>query len=186
MATEGTGVSELASRYASALFDLADGQQALDQTAQDLLSIKALLAESADLRRLIGSPLIARDEQARAMDAVLAAAGVGDLVRKFVGLVAKNRRLHTLPGMIDGYLAKLARRRGESTARITVARPLTDAQWAELSAALNRGGEGGIKMDVWVDPSLIGGMIVKLGSRMVDSSVRTKLNKLKLAMKGVG
>lgn len=186
MATEGTGVSELASRYASALFDLADGQQALDQTAQDLLTIKALLAESADLRRLIGSPLLARDEQERAMDAVLVAAGVGELVRKFAGLVAKNRRLFSLPGMIDGFLAKLARRRGESTARVTVARPLTDAQWAELSAALNKEGDSSVKIDVHVDPSLIGGMIVKLGSRMVDSSVRTKLNKLKLAMKGVG
>ncbi|WP_445376536.1 F0F1 ATP synthase subunit delta [Niveispirillum fermenti] len=186
MAAEGTGVSELASRYASALFDLADGQQALDQTAQDLTSVKALLAESAELRRLIGSPLLARDEQERAMDAVLVAAGVGELVRRFVGLVAKNCRLAALPGMIDGFLAELARRRGEVTARVTVARPLTDAQWAELAELLNKSEGGNVKLDVWVDPSLIGGMIVKIGSRMVDSSVRTKLNKLKLAMKGVG
>lgn len=186
MATEGTGVSELASRYASALFDLADGQQALDQTAQDLMSVKALLAESADLRRLIGSPLLARNEQERAMEAVLVAAGIGELVRKFVGLVARNRRLFTLPGMIDGYLAQLARRRGEVTARITVARPLTDVQWNQLAAALNQSEGGNVKLNVWVDPSLIGGMIVKIGSRMVDSSVRTKLNKLQIAMKGVG
>lgn len=186
MATEGTGVSELASRYASALFDLADGQQALDQTAQDLTSVKALLAESADLRRLIGSPLLARNDQERAMEAVLSAAGIGELVRKFVGLVARNRRLFSLPGMIDGYLAELARRRGESSARVTVARPLTDAQWNALAAALNKSEGSEVKLDVNVDPSLIGGMIVKIGSRMVDSSVRTKLNKLKLAMKGVG
>ena len=120
------------------------------------------------------------------MEAVLVAAGIGELVRKFTGLVARNRRLFALPGMIDGYLAELARRRGESTARITVARPLTDAQWAALTAALQKSEGDDVKLDVWVDPSLIGGMIVKIGSRMVDSSVRTKLNKLKLAMKGVG
>lgn len=186
VATEGTGVSELASRYASALFDLADEQQALDQTAQDLSLVKALLAESADLRRLIGSPLLARGDQERAMEAVLAAAGVGELVRKFIGLVARSRRLAALPGMIDGFLAEIARRRGESTARVTVARPLSDEQWNALAAAINQSAGSKVKLDVWVDPSLIGGMVVKIGSRMVDSSVRTKLNKLKLAMKGVG
>jgi F-type H+-transporting ATPase subunit delta len=186
VATEGTGVSELASRYASALFDLADEQQALDQTAQDLSLVKALLAESADLRRLIGNPLLARGDQERAMEAVLAAAGVGELVRKFIGLVARSRRLAALPGMMDGFLAELARRRGESTARVTVARPLSDEQWAALAAAIDPSASGKVKLDVWIDPSLIGGMVVKIGSRMVDSSVRTKLNKLKLAMKGVG
>lgn len=186
VATEGTGVSELASRYASALFDLADGQQALDQTAQDLSLVKALLVESADLRRLISNPLLASGDQERAFEAVLVAAGVGELVRKFIGLVARNRRLATLPGMIEGFLAEIARRRGESTARVTVAQPLTDEQWAALAAAIDKSAGGKVKLDVWVDPSLIGGMIVKVGSRMVDSSVRTKLNKLKLAMKGVG
>lgn len=186
VATEETGVSELASRYASALFDLADEQQALDQTAQDLALVKALLAESADLRRLIGNPLLARGDQERAMEAVLVAAGVGGLVRNFIGLVARNRRLFALPGMIAGFLAEIARRRGESTARVTVARPLTEAQMSALSAAIASSAGNKVKLDVAVDPSLIGGMIVKIGSRMVDSSVRTKLNKLKLAMKGVG
>jgi len=186
VATEGTGVSELAARYATALFDLADEHKALDQTAQDLTLLKQLLAESADLRRLVRSPLLARAEQVRAMDAVLAQVQMSDLVRKFVGLVAQNRRLFALSGMIDGFLAELARRRGETTARVVVARPLTQDQHDAVADALKGAMGAKVAVDVSVDPSLIGGMIVKFGSRMIDSSVRTKLTKLKLAMKGVG
>ncbi|QJE73757.1 F0F1 ATP synthase subunit delta [Aerophototrophica crusticola] len=186
MATEGTGVSGLAARYATAMFDLADDQKVLDQTAQDLTLLKQMLAESPDLRRLVGSPLLARADQARAMDAVLASAGISGLVRKFVGLVAQNRRLFALSGMIDGFLAELARRRGEQTAQVTVARPLSPEQLDAVSDALKRALGAKMAVSVRVDPALIGGMIVKVGSRMIDSSVRTKLTKLKLAMKGVG
>lgn len=186
MATEGTGVSGLAARYATALFDLADENQALDQTAQDLTLIKQMLAESADLRRLVANPLLSRGDQARGVDAVLAAAGVGPLVRKFIGLVAQNRRLFALPGMIEGFLAELARRRGEQTALVIAARPLSPAQMDAVSDALKRSMGSKMAVEVRIDPALIGGMIVKVGSRMVDSSVRTKLTKLKLAMKGVG
>jgi len=168
------------------LFDLADEQKALDQTAKDLTLLKQMLAESADLRRLVGSPLLARADQARAMEAVLAQAGIGDLVRKFVGLVAQNRRLFALPGMIDGFLAELARRRGEQTAQVVAAQPLTDAQLAAVTDALKKAMGSKVAVDVRVDPTLIGGIIVKVGSRMIDASVRTKLTKLKLAMKGVG
>lgn len=185
MATEGTGVSGLAARYATALFDLADEQKALDQTAKDLAFLKQLLAESADLRRLVASPLIARADQARAMDAVLANAEMSALVRNFVGLVAQNRRLFALTGMIDGFLAELARRRGEQTAKVTAAAPLTAAQEEAIIETLRKALGSKISINVQVDPSLIAGMVVKVGSRMIDSSVRTKLNKLKLAMKGV-
>lgn len=186
MATEGTGVSGLAARYATALFELADENKALDRTAQDLALLKQLMAESADLRRLVRSPLLSRSDQARAMDAVLAQVDVSGLVRQFVGLVAQNRRLFALSGMIDGFLAELARRRGEQTARVVVARPLSQEQLDALTDALRRALGSKVSVDLRVDPSLIGGMVVKVGSRMIDSSVRTKLTKLKLAMKGVG
>ncbi|WP_119679228.1 F0F1 ATP synthase subunit delta [Indioceanicola profundi] len=186
MATEGTGVSGLAQRYATALFELADEQKALDQTAKDLTLLKQLLAESADLRRVVASPLIARADQARAIDAVLAQTGVSDLVRRFTGLTAQKRRLFVLPGVIEAFLAELARRRGEETAIVIAAQPLSPAQQDELSDTLKRTMGSKVTVDVRVDPALIGGMIVKVGSRMIDASVRTKLTKLKLAMKGVG
>ena len=177
MASEGTGVSELSGRYSTALFELADENKALDQVAGDLTALKQLLAESADLRRLVQSPVISRGEQGRAMAAVLDRAGVSDLTKRFIGLVAKNRRLFALPGMINGYLAELARRRGETTAHVTV-EAVTDALKKSVGSK--------VTVSVTVDPALIGGMIVKYGSRMVDTSVRTKLDKLQLAMKASG
>lgn len=186
MASEGTRASGLSGRYATALFDLADEQKALDQTATDLASIKSMLAESPELRRLIASPVLSRADQARAMAALLEKAGVSALVRNFIGLVAANRRLFALPAMIEGFLGELARRRGEATAKVIAARPLTDSQFNAVSDALKRAMGAKVAVDVSVDPTLIGGMIVKVGSRMVDSSLRTKLAKLKIAMKGVG
>ncbi|HYD64839.1 F0F1 ATP synthase subunit delta [Azospirillum sp.] len=186
MASEGTGVSELAGRYSTALFELADENKALDQVAGDLTALKQLLAESADLRRLVQSPVISRADQGRAMTAVLDRAGVSDITKRFLGLVAKNRRLFALPGMIDGYLAELARRRGETTARVIAARPLSDAQVQAVTDTLKKLVGSKVTVDVTIDPALIGGMIVKYGSRMVDTSVRTKLDKLQLAMKASG
>jgi F-type H+-transporting ATPase subunit delta len=186
VATEGSGISELAMRYARALFDLADERGILDETVQDVLSVKALLVESADLRRLVSSPLFTRVDQEKAMDAVLAAAGVGAFVAHFVGFVARNRRLFVLEGMIAAFLAQIANRRGERVAMVTAARPLSAQQQEGLAAALSAATGGRADMHIVVDPRLIGGLIVKIGSRMVDASVRAKLNKLKLAMKGVG
>lgn len=186
MASEGTGVSELAARYSSALFELADENNALDTVAGDLTTLKTLLAESADLRRLVGSPVISRTDQGRAIAAVIDAVGVGDITRRFIGLVAANRRLFKLQSMIDGYMALLAKRRGESTAKVTVARPLSDAQLASVADALRNAVGKQVAVDVNVDPALMGGMIVRYGSRMIDTSVRTKLDKLQLAMKASG
>ncbi|HZF32750.1 MAG TPA: F0F1 ATP synthase subunit delta [Candidatus Angelobacter sp.] len=186
MAARGTGAGGLAARYAAALFALADTHKAIDRVAGDLSELKAMIGSSEGLRALIRSPVLSRDEQGRAMAALLQQAGTSDLVRKFVGLVARNRRLFVLPQMIEAFLAELARRRGEMRADVTAARPLSEQQQASLAEAIRRSVGGKVAVDVKVDPALIGGLVVKVGSRMVDSSLRTKLQRLQLAMKGVG
>ena len=186
MASEGTGVSGLAGRYATALFELADENKALDQVAQDLAAIKQMLVDSPDLARMVRSPVLSRGDQAKAMSVLMKQAGVSELTQRFIGLVAQNRRLFALTGMINGYLAELARRRGQMTADVTSAYRLSDPQVQALTDVLRNSMGSKIEVRVTVDPALIGGMIVKVGSRMIDSSVRTKLNKLQIAMKGVG
>jgi F-type H+-transporting ATPase subunit delta len=186
VAARGTGAGGLAARYAAALFELADTHKAIDLVAGDLADLKAMIGGSDALRALIRSPILSRDEQGRAMAALLQQAGTSDLVRKFVGLVARNRRLFALPQMIDAFLAELARRRGEMRAEVTAAKPLNEQQQASLAEAIRRSVGGKVAVDVKVDPALIGGLVVKVGSRMVDSSLRTKLQRLQLAMKGVG
>ncbi|MCB9947226.1 MAG: F0F1 ATP synthase subunit delta [Rhodospirillaceae bacterium] len=185
MAAQSTVSAGLASRYATALFDLADDSKALDTVAQDLATIRSMLADSVELRRLVTSPLLSREDQARAMDAVLAKAGLSDLTRRFVGVVVANRRLFALGAMITAFLEELARRRGEVTASVRVARALDDTQMAALTDQLKRAVGAKVSIDLEVDPSLLGGMVVKVGSRLVDSSLRTKLDKLQLAMKGI-
>jgi F-type H+-transporting ATPase subunit delta len=186
LAAQETGTAGLAARYAAALFDLADEAKQLDSVAGDLRAIRGLIAESADLRRLVRSPVLTRADQAKAMAAVLEKAGTSDLVRKFVGLVAENRRLFALTDMIEAFLADLARRRGEVTASVTSALPLSDAQTAALTEALRKAIGGKVAIETHTDASLIGGLIVKVGSRMVDSSIKSKLQRLTLVMKGVG
>lgn len=186
MAGEDTSTGGLAGRYALALFELADQAKALDQVAEDLKGVDALLAESEDLQRLVRSPLYGRDQQAKAMEAILAKAGVSDLTRRFVLVVAQNRRLFALPNMIKAFLAELARRRGEVRADVTAATPLTKAQEKALLDALSKSVGGKIQLALHTDPSLLGGLIVKVGSRMIDTSIRTKLQRLQFAMKGVG
>jgi F-type H+-transporting ATPase subunit delta len=178
-----TGV---AGRYASALFELADNAKALDQVAQDLDTFKRLLAESAELARLIASPVIGRELQGKALLAVLDAAGIHGLTRNFVGTVAANGRARELPAMAAAYLAELARRRGETSAVVTSAVPLTEQQIQQLAESL-RSVLGGAKVsiDAHVDPDVLGGLVVKVGSRLFDSSIRSKLQRLQLAMKGV-
>ena len=184
MASDATGISGIAGRYATALYDLADEQKALDAVKTDLDTVRALIDDSADLRLLIQSPLFTRRDQARAVAAVLERAGISDLVRRFVAVVADNRRLFALPDMIVAYGALLAQRRGEVTAEVTSAAPLSEAQLAAIDTVL-RGAVGGkIAVDTRVDPDIIGGLIVKIGSRMIDNSLKTKLQRLQLAMKG--
>jgi len=186
LAGEDTSTGGLAGRYALALFELAEQAKALDAVAEDLKGLEALLAESEDLQRLVRSPLYGRDRQAKAMEAVLAKGGVHDLTRRFVQVVAHNRRLFALGNMIRAFLAELARRRGEVTAQVTAATALTKAQEKALLDTLSKSVGGKIQLAVHTDPGLLGGLIVKVGSRMIDTSIRTKLQRLQFAMKGVG
>ena len=184
MATETSVIGGIADRYATALYELADEARALDAVAEDLRGLGALIDESAELQKLVRSPLIEREVKASAMAAILERAGAGDAVRRFVGVVAANGRLFALPEMIKRYLAELSRRRGEVTAEVTTARALNDAQRAELDRALAQAVGSKIAVDVKVDPALLGGMVVRVGSRMIDASIRSKLERMQLAMKG--
>jgi len=185
VASEATGVSGLAGRYATALFDLADQQQALDAVAADLLKLRQMIEESPELARLIRSPVLSRDVQARAMATITEKAELSTTVRNLVGVVAQNRRLFALTGIISGYLALLAARRGEVTAEVTAAQALTKGQLTAINEQLNRAIGSKVAVDVRVDPAIIGGLVVKVGSRMVDGSLRTKLTRLQLAMRGI-
>lgn len=186
MASQTTGISEAAGRYANALYQLADEQKMLDRVASDLKELRAMIGGSDDLKRLIRSPMVARQDQARVMAALAEKAGLSDLTRRFVGVVAANRRLFAMLVIIDAYLKLLAARRGEVTAEVASAKALTDRQVQALSGALRKAAGAKVSIDFKVDPGLIGGLVVKLGSRMVDSSLRAKLQRLELAMKGIG
>ena len=186
MASEATGVSGVAERYAAALFDIADERRVLDEVASDLRELRAMLAGSADFTRLVRSPILTRGEQGNAIAALAKRAGFSPLVRDFLAVVARNRRLFAIPAMIGAYLAKLAERRGEVTAEVTAAQPLNETQLVLLSEQLRRSVGRRVSVDARVDPGLIGGMIVKVGSRMVDGSLKSKLQRLQLAMKGIG
>lgn len=186
MASEAAGISGLAERYAAALFELADERHEFDAVAADLRSLRAMLHDSADLMRMIRSPVLSRGDQAKAVAAIAAQAGIGKLTSDFLGVVARNRRLFAVPGMIEGFLAKLAERRGEVTAEVTAAQPLSEAQQAALGDQLRRAVGRRVTVDIRVDPALLGGMVVKVGSRMIDGSLRSKLQRLALAMKSAG
>jgi F-type H+-transporting ATPase subunit delta len=176
----------MAGRYAAALFDLAAESGAVDQVMTDLDKISALLDESEDFRRLTRSPVFSAEEQERAMSAVLARVGVAGVSANFVRLVASNRRLFALPSMIKGFRSLVAASRGAMTAEVTVAEPMTDQRRGDLARALSEITGKNVDFDVKVDPRILGGLVVRLGSRMVDASLKTKLNSIKLAMKEVG
>ncbi len=184
MATDATGLSGVAERYAIALYELAEADKELDAVADDLRGIGALIEGSADLKRLIGSPLFYRDDQAKGILAVLEKAGVSDLTRRFVGVIARNRRLFALPAIVEQFLELLATRRGEVKANVAAATELTETQIENLTAALKKALGGKVVVETKVEPNLIGGLVVRVGSRMIDTSIQTKLQRLQLAMKG--
>ena len=186
MSAENTKVSGIAGRYATALFELASDAKQVDAVASDLATIRTSMNESADLVRLIRSPLVSRDDQVRAILAVLEKLGISDLVRRFVGTVAQNRRLFAIAEMIDAFGKLLAADRGEVVAKVVSAKKLTVKQTEALTKELKSAIGSDVAIEAEVDESLIGGLVVKVGSRMVDSSIRTKLQNLKFAMKGVG
>ena len=185
VAAQSSITSGVAGRYAAALFDLAKEADALDLIAEDLQGLGTLLSESEELTDLVNSPLYSREQQAAGMEAVLAAAGVQDLTRRFVGVVCENRRLFTISDIIEAYRALLASHRGQMTADVVSARPLSDAQMTTLRGVLADVLRSDVNIETSVDESLLGGLVVKVGSRMVDTSIKTKLDNLAIAMKGV-
>lgn len=176
--------SGLAGRYASALFSLARDQDALDAIAGDLSAFKDLIRESPELRRLIESPVLSRTQQRAGITAVAEQGEAHELTRKFVGLLAEKRRLFALPDMIGAYAEMLAAHRGEIQAEVISAVPLTDEQQATVERQLTESAGQKVQIRTEVDPALLGGLIVRVGSRMIDASLRTKLHQLELAMKG--
>jgi F-type H+-transporting ATPase subunit delta len=178
-------VSGMAGRYATALFDLAREENALDAVKADLDRFDALLAESADLVRLVRSPVFSADEQITALSAVLDRAGISGLAAKFLTVVTANRRLFAVQQMMRGFRKLVAHHKGEVTAEVTVAEQPSERHLAAITDTLRAVTKKDVQVDVKVDPAIIGGLVVKLGSRMVDTSLRTKLNALKLAMKEV-
>jgi F-type H+-transporting ATPase subunit delta len=177
----------MAGRYATALFELALDAKAVDAVKADLDRFDAMVAGSADLQRLVRSPVFGADEQRRALAAVFAKTGIGGLAANFLLLAASNRRLFAVGDMIRGFRKLVAHWKGEVTADVTVAEKLSDAHLDALKGALKSvtGGKA-VDLNVRIDPAIIGGLAVKLGSRMVDSSLRTKLNAIKHAMKEAG
>lgn len=183
MSSQTTG---LAGRYATALYELADETKSLDAVAADLTTLRQLITDSDDLSRLVRSPIVARADQVKGMTAVLEAANANPLTVKFVSTAADNRRLYAVPQMITAFLAELARRRGEVQADVTSAVALNKDEVAAVMESLRAAVGQKVAVNLTVDPSLIGGLIVRVGSRMVDSSLRSKINRLQLSMKGVG
>ncbi|QEL24164.1 F0F1 ATP synthase subunit delta [Bosea sp. F3-2] len=184
--SQGTLVSGVAQRYATALFELAEENGAIDAVAAALDAFNGLLAESADLARLIESPAFTAEEQVAAIKAVLEKAGITGIAANFIGLVASKRRLFALPGMITGYKRLVAEAKGIVSAEVTVAEEPTAKRVDEIRAVLKGVAGKDVDVSIKVDPTLIGGLIVKMASRMVDASLKTKLNSIRLAMKEVG
>jgi F-type H+-transporting ATPase subunit delta len=187
LAEDDTTVSGVAGRYASALFSLALDDRQTDAVADALTRFDTLIAESADLQRLVRSPAFSAADQLKALDAILAYANIGGVAANFVRLVASKRRLFFIREMIADYRKLNDAHRGVTRADVTSAAALTEAHIAQLKESL-RAASGGREVDLnlKLDPSIIGGLIVKLGSRMVDGSLKTKLNAIRLAMKEVG
>jgi F-type H+-transporting ATPase subunit delta len=184
VASKNSHSAGLALRYATAAFELAAEERAIDQLAADFAQLKTLLQESPELARLVRSPLFTREEQAKGMAAVLAKAGADDLTRKLVLLLAQKRRLFALAGIIRAFEQLLARHRGEVAAEITSAHELSAAETAELRRVLKDKLGREPRLTAHVDPKLLGGLVLKVGSRMIDSSLRAKLDGLRAAMKG--
>jgi F-type H+-transporting ATPase subunit delta len=185
VATDDTITGGVAGRYASALFDLAEEANQVRQVEKDLIALQSLLNESADLKRMVRSPVFSSEEQGRSIAAVAEKAGLAPIVVNFLKVLARNRRLFALNEMIRTFLALAARQRGEVNAEVATAHPLSDEQLATLKDTLRASAGKDVQLITKVDPTLLGGLIVKMGSRMIDSSLRTKLTSLKTAMKEV-
>ncbi len=186
MATEQQMTNSVPGRYASALFDLAQEQSQLPQTEADIDKLQAMLDDSEDLRRMLKSPVFSAEDQTKAMEAISKQAGLSPLTTNFIKLVIKNRRLFALPEIIKSFRVFTVNARGEVQAEVTSATPLSDDQINALQQTLMSSIGKNVQVSTQVNPSLLGGLVVKIGSRMIDSSLRTKLSTLKMRMKEVG
>jgi len=186
VAIEDPSVSGVSGRYATALFELARDERAIDAVASDLDKFNALLAESGDLRRLVRSPVFSADAQLKALAAVLDKADISGICANFLKVLTANRRLFAVADVVRAFRALVAKFKGEASAEVTVAETLNDRNLDTLKSALKSVTGKDVTLNVKVDPAIIGGLVVKLGSRMVDSSLRTKLNTIKHAMKEAG
>ena len=184
MAAEHAHEAGLAGRYALAIFELAQEERAVEAVAVDFATLKQLMAESPDLTRLIRAPVFSREEQAAGMNGVLHRMEASALTRRFILLLASKRRLFALADIIRAYGSLVAKQKGEISAQVTSACPLSDDEAAELKSILRSKLSKDVNLETRVNPSLLGGLIVKVGSRMIDSSLRTKLNGLRMAMRG--
>jgi len=182
VATDDTIVEGVAGRYASALFELANESSKVSDVEKDLVTFQGLLDESSDLVRLVRSPVIAADDQARAIAVIVDKAGISGLAANFLKLVSSNRRLFVIQDIIKAYRTLAAKARGEIAAEVTSAVPLNDEQVAALKETLKASMGKDVTLQSRVDPSLLGGLIVKVGSRMIDSSLKTKLQNIKVAL----
>jgi F-type H+-transporting ATPase subunit delta len=186
LVAENPSVSGVSGRYATALFELARDERSIDAVKADLDRFDAMLSDSADLKRLVRSPVFSSDTQVRALSAVLDKAGISGISANFLKVLTNNRRLFAVDQVIRAFRALVAKFKGEATADVTVAEQLSDKNLDALKTALKSMTGKDVSLNVKVDPSIIGGLVVKLGSRMVDSSLRTKLNSIKHAMKEAG
>ena len=183
---ENPSVSGVSGRYATALFELARDERSIDLVKADLDRFEAMLADSADLKRLVRSPVFSSGTQAKALSAVLEKAGISGISANLLKVLTVNRRLFAVDQVIRAFGALVAKFKGEAIADVTVAEKLSDKNLDALKTALKSVTGKDVALNVNVDPSIIGGLVVKLGSRMVDSSLRTKLNSIKHAMKEAG
>jgi F-type H+-transporting ATPase subunit delta len=186
VAAEDPSVSGVSGRYATALFELARDEKSVDAVSADLDRFDAMLADSADLKRLVRSPVFSADSQSKALSAVLDQAGISGIAANFLRVLTVNRRLFAVSDVIRAFRALVAKFKGEATADVTVAERLSDKSLDALKVALKSVTGKDVALNVNIDPAIIGGLVVKLGSRMVDSSLRTKLNSIKHAMKEAG
>lgn len=184
VATDEAQISGIAGRYATAVFELAVEEKQVEALERDFASLKAMIASSPDLARLVRAPVFSHEQQAQGMNAILHRMEAAPLTRRFVLLLTSKRRLFALTDAIRGFEALVAKMRGEITAQVTSARALSDAEVSDLKSLLKSKLGRDARLDAKVDSSLLGGLVVKVGSRMIDSSLRTKLNGLRAAMRG--
>lgn len=186
MAAQDQAQSGVPGRYAAALFELANEEKVADSVGADLASLQAMLKGSPELQRLVRSPVFAMEAQQAALEALTKKAGINGLAANFIQLLARNRRLPALEGAISAYQSLAAEAKGETVAEVVSAEKLSAQQLKDLKAALKASIGRDVQLDTRVDKSILGGLIVKVGSKMMDNSLKTKLQNLKVAMKGTG